>query len=714
MVNFLLEVGTEELPASFIVQALPQWEEKVRQSLTEQGLSYQEAHFWATPRRLAMVLKGLPDAQADRVDQVKGPAAASAYDAAGSPTKALQGFMRAKGVTPADLRSQATEKGDFIFAQVATQGRTTGALLQDLVPGWITGLEGKRLMRWADGSLRFSRPIRWLVSLLDGQVLPVALEGLQSGATSYGHRVLHPQPLTLTGADTYETELKAAFVWVDPTSRYAHIEALLRQAAQELGAEPEIPADLLTEVNYLVEWPTVVVGSFEADFLTLPPPVIKTEMMSHQRYFPVHQPSQPSALLPYFLSVSNGDPRHSPLIARGNSRVLSARLWDGRFFYNEDRKKRLEDFLANLEAVTFQEKLGSMAERVERIVQVSAWLADHLGFSEAEKLLIVKTTRLSKADLTTQMVKEFPELQGIMGYYYAMADEEDPLIARGIEEHYLPRFAGDGLPTTTTGQIAALADKAELVASMFSIDKIPTGSSDPFGLRRAVLGIIQIIWENKFELSLWTLFAQAGKKLVHAQANLGALKKFYQQRLEIFLIEQAKIDYDLVAAVVDPSILEGVEVAESSLTSIMRRAYLLQKLRQDGTLAEIYETVTRVSRLGAGSGLSPMDLDPRRLVSPNHFQTPVEKTLFDVACNSSEVIALDNSSGSSDKFAEVDLTKLVEHIKDTVEPVTQFFIDVLVMAEDPDLRTNRLNVLGVLRNQYRLLADFSKVVMGGQ
>ncbi len=692
--HYLLEVGTEELPASFITQALCQWQQKIPASLAEQGLVTSEIFIWATPRRLAVILAGLPEKQADQTKTIKGPAVTAG-------AKAVAGFARSRGLNPADLIVETSEQGvAYYYAQLFMAGRACGEILQQLAPAWITGLEGKRLMRWADGSLRFSRPIRWLVSLLDTEILPITLENLTSDRISYGHRVLHAQPLTLTSALTYEAQLKAAFVWVNPQSRRIYIEQLLHETAAQLEAETEIPVDLLTEVNHLVEWPTVVVGHFDKDFLTLPPPVIKTEMISHQRYFPVHKMGQATQLLPKFLSVSNGDPQYGAIIAQGNSRVLKARLWDGKFFYTEDRKQTLEAFLTNLQQVTFQEKLGSLAERVERIKKLARYLAEHLHVTEDEKVLIARTAHLCKADLTTQMVKEFPELQGIMGYYYAVADGEDAQVALGIQEHYQPRFFGDALPTTLAGKVVALAERMELITSIFSIGQLPTGSSDPYGLRRAVLGMIQIIGKNQFVISIDHVIIKALRNLTDntdITANtLGAIQEFYRQRLQGFLIEQENLDYDLVYAA-----LAGGQTRDN-ITDIIARTQLLQAMRHAGQLEKVYETVNRVIRLAASSGLVMDTLVVEDRVQPQLFEDEIEVKLFNLM-----------AEFPNPEILGGDYIKLFEYIVSGIETISDFFTNILIMSEDPAIRTNRLNLLGVLRNQYLLLADFSKIVIGG-
>jgi glycyl-tRNA synthetase beta chain len=427
MATFLLEVGTEELPASFVQTALEQWRSQIPLSLTEQFLPIEAIAVYGTPRRLAVIIQGLPTQQPDREEEVKGPSAQAAFKD-GKPTKAAEGFARSRQVAIEALEIRATDKGEFVFVQQKIPGRPTAEILAELVPQWITTLEGKRFMRWGDGDLRFSRPIRWLVALIDTEILPITLtsgsETCTSGRTSEGHRVLHPHPITIANAADYLNSLKAAAIEVDPQQRQTQIQQQVQTAASELGGYAAIAPALLQEVTNLVESVHAVVGGFDPAFLELPSEVIITEMESHQRYFPVLKAEGSSQLLPYFITISNGDPAKAKIISAGNERVLRARLSDGKFFFDADRTQPLADYLPRLEKVTFQEDLGSVLEKVDRIEQVANRIADQLQVSQSDRPNIQRAARLCKADLVTQMVGEFPELQGIMGQKYALTSGE--------------------------------------------------------------------------------------------------------------------------------------------------------------------------------------------------------------------------------------------------------------------------------------------------
>src|SRR6476469_1149287 len=450
MATFLLEVGTEELPASFVDSALEQWRSRIPQSLIERHLlpdnsATEAVEVYGTPRRLVISIKGLPTQQPDQEEEVKGPPVQAAFKD-GKPTKAAEGFAQKQGVSLEALEIRATEKGEFVFVQKVIAGRPTAELLTELVPQWINSLEGKRFMRWGDGDLKFPRPIRWLVALLDDAVLPIQLvsgsEVVTSDRVSRGHRVLHPQPVTIQQPEDYLSTMRAASVEPDPAQRRATIEAQARSAAQKVGGYALISPSLLTEVTNLVEWPSAVVGQFDAEFLELPAEVSITEMESHQRYFPVLKGEGSTELLPYFITTSNGDPAKADIIAAGNQRVIRARLSDGKFFFDADRAHPLENYLPRLETVTFQEALGSVRDKVTRICQIANRIADQLQLSEGDRNEIQRAALLCKADLVTQMVGEFPELQGVMGEKYARASGETEAVSRGVFEHYLPRGAG--------------------------------------------------------------------------------------------------------------------------------------------------------------------------------------------------------------------------------------------------------------------------------
>jgi glycyl-tRNA synthetase beta chain len=714
--SFLLELGTEELPAQFVPNALDQWRALVPKALAENFLSYTSLEFLGTPRRLAFLIHGLTQRQPDREEEVKGPPAERAFDPAGNPTQAAVGFARTRGIAPEDLYVKETPKGPFVHALIKTPGRPAAEVLQELVPAWITGLEGKRLMRWADGDLKFSRPIRWLVVLLKDQVLPISLEGLVSERLSSGHRILAPQTLEIPSAQNYKELMEQVFVQVDPVKRKETIRTLVEQEAQKLGGTAQITRELLEEVTYLVEWPSAVVGTFDPEFLELPAPVIVQEMSSHQRYFPVFAQSllgeiDLEKLLPKFIAISNGDSRYADLIAQGNQRVLRARLSDGRFFYKEDRKQSLETLLPKLDTVTYQEALGSLGDRIRRLESLTRLvLAQEKSLPEA---LCIRTAQLSKADLVSQMVYEFPELQGIIGSYYAEADGEDPQVAQGIRDHYKPLNAEDNPGFSLTGKIVGTADRLELLVGIFGLGLVPTGSSDPFALRRACQGLLQIAWELPFKLNLVVLLEQSIQLFqeqnllkVPAEELLDQLLDFCLARAHALLKDSQGVDYDLLDAVLGKNDRAYGITALADVQDLRTRALLLQKLRQDGTLGRIYETVNRVARL-AQQGDLPLDQwAVEKVVDPGLFESPAEEHLFrETKAITAAAIEAKNQGA---------YPVLTQALESAVPTVTEFFDAVLVMAPEENLKRNRLNLLGVLRNNYRVLADFSALVIAGE
>lgn len=719
MATFLLEVGTEELPASFVAEALGQWHDRIPQSLQAQGLPWEAVQVWGTPRRLAVMISGLPDRQADRREEVKGPPAQAAFKD-GQPTPAALGFARKQGVPVEALQVQATPKGDFVFVEKTIPGQPTPDLLAALVNPWITGLEGKRFMRWGMGDLRFPRPIRSLVVMWEDQVLPVTLatgdQPLVSDRVTSGHRVLHPQPVVLTQASDYQTALREAFVVVDPQEREARIRQEIHQGATQAGGVALVPEELLHEVVHLLEWPTAVVGDFGAEFLQLPPEVITMVMISHQRYFPLYQQdpaTHPAApLLPHFITLSNGDPQKRDLIAAGNGRVIQARLADGQFFYGTDCRKPLEDFLPALATVTFQEKLGSVADKVARLCKVAELLTEQLQFSPEDRALVARSAQLCKADLVSQMVYEFPELQGIMGRTYAQVSGEPGAVATAIEEHYWPKGAGDRLPQNPISQVVALADRLDTLVSIFGLGLLPTGSSDPFALRRAAQGVVNIIWGGQLTLDLGQILSQITRNFCQTFPDqMGAeplenhLREFFLQRVRTLLQEEKAIDYDLVHGVVGDGDASYGQRALGNLLDVADRAQFLQNLRQEGRLGTLYEVINRATRLAAQGDL-PLDaLDPQPWVNPSHFQQPTEHAFYEALGH----LLPQTQAAQRDR----DYPRLVTALLDLAPTVSAFFDgdqSVLVMDPDPAIRQNRLNLLGILRNHGRVLADFGAIV----
>ncbi|MFB8796911.1 MAG: glycine--tRNA ligase subunit beta [Microcoleus sp.] len=770
MAAFLLELGTEELPASFVTGSAQQWQRLVPETLAEQFLTNDSIHVYATPRRLAVLIKGLPVQQLDREEEVKGPPASSAFKD-GKPTKAAEGFAKKQGVEIDALEVRATDKGDFVFVLKKIPGRQTADILAELVPLWISKLEGKRFMRWADGELKFPRPIRSIVALLDDTVLPIALvngsDTVKSDRISQGHRVLHTPPtpplakegtlptpplakegtslptpplakegtlptpplakegtslptpplskggtggVSIPQAEGYVECLRAAYVEVDRSQRKTQIKAQVEAAATKQGGYADISDDLLEEVTDLVEWPNAVVGKFDEEFLILPPEVITTIIVTNQRYFPILKNPKSPELLPYFITISNGDPAKSAIIAAGNERVVRARLADGQFFYKADLAKPLEDYLPKLETVTFQEDLGTVRAKVDRLCKIASLIVNQLQLTAEESLHIARAALLCKADLVTQMVYELPEMQGIMGQKYALASGESEAVAKGIVEHYLPKGAGDKLPQTITGQIVGIADKLDTLVSIFGLGMLPTGSSDPFALRRAANAIVNIIWAAQLPVNLHQLLAESVGEFTALRPEtpvelLSQLYDFFLQRIRTLLQEEKHVDYDLVNAVLGENDPEYTERALRDLLDALERALFLQQIRNNHTLDKIYETVNRSTRLAAQGDLDKIELEPKKAVKPELFQKSSEQAFYDA------VVQLVPQTQLSKQTRNYQL--LVDSLTEIAPTVSNFFDgpeSVLVMDSDPEIKRNRLSLLGLLRNHARVLADFGAIV----
>ena len=724
MANFLLELGTEELPASFVRSSAQQWQRLVPATLAEQSLTNDSINVYATPRRLAVLVKGLPVQQLDREEEVKGPPASSAFKD-GKPTKAAEGFAKKQGVEIDALEVRATDKGDFVFVLKKIPGRKTADILAELVPQWINKLEGKRFMRWADGDLKFPRPIRWMVALLDDTVLPIILvsgsDTVKSDRISQGHRVLHTPPtpplgkggtggVSIPQAEDYVECLRAACVEVDRAQRQTQIKAQVEAAATKQGGYADITEELLEEVTDLVEWPNAVVGKFDEEFLILPPEVITTIIVTNQRYFPILKSPDYPELLPYFITISNGDPAKSAIIAAGNERVVRARLADGQFFYKADLAKPLEDYLPKLETVTFQEDLGTVRAKVDRLCKIASLIVNQLQITEEEQADVARAALLCKADLVTQMVYELPEMQGIMGQKYALASGESEAVATAIFEHYLPRGAGDKLPQTLTGQIVGIADKLDTLVSIFGLGMLPTGSSDPFALRRAANAITNIIWAAQLPINLHLLLAEVVAEFTAARPEtpgelLDQLYEFFLQRIRTLLQEEKNVDYDLVNAVLGENDPEYTERALRDLLDALERALFLQQIRNNQTLDLIYETVNRSTRLAAQGSLDKIELEPKTAVKPELFQKSSEQAFYDAVV---QLVPQTQLSKQTRNYQQ-----LVDSLTEIAPTVSNFFDgpeSVLVMDSDPEIKQNRLNLLGLLRNHARVLADFGAIV----
>ncbi|MEB3262892.1 MAG: glycine--tRNA ligase subunit beta [Synechococcus sp.] len=722
MSTFLLEIGTEELPADFARSALPQLEALVKADLEAARLGFTGVRTLGTPRRLAVLVHDLAERQADLSEERKGPPAGQAFRD-GVPTQAAIGFARRCGIEPELLEVRDTPKGPFAFARILEPGRPAAELLVELVPQWIRGLQGRRFMRWGEGESRFSRPIRWLVALLDEQVLPLQLSGsdpeVVAGNRSRGHRLAEGE-VTIPNAAAYAEALAAAGVSVDRAERAATIRRGVEEAAAALSARADLPEGLFEELTDLVEAPLLLEGGIADRFLDLPPEVLSTVMRAHQRYVPLYRlgaAEDPlalearSSLLPRFLCIGNGRPEASDTVQRGNERVLKARLADAEFFLQADRAVASIDRRDQLQRVAFAEGLGSLRDRCERLEWCTDVLLEQLDLPAASADHARRAAHLCKHDLVSQMVGEFPELQGVMGGKYLLAEGEPRAVALAVLEHYLPRGAGDALPSSEAGAVVALAERLELLLSIYAKGERPSGSSDPYALRRAGNGLLQILWDRGWSLDLSALLERStahwAEQMPHfgvdAPALAGELGEFLRQRL-VSLLEEEGLPVDLVQAVAGETV--PLERILTDPADARQRADLLVDLRASGELAAVQAVVTRAARLAAKGDLQALVLDPAGVVDPSLFEKGSEAAMLQVL-QQLHPIASGSAAGGQGRYRA-----LAQGLAGGASALAAFFDgeeSVLVMVDDPAVRANRLHLLGVLRNQAEVLADFSRI-----
>jgi glycyl-tRNA synthetase beta chain len=718
--TFLLEIGTEELPADFARLALPQLEQLVRRDLATLRLSHERVYCTSTPRRLVVSVTGLPHRQPDLEEERKGPPQAQALKD-GQPTAAALGFAKRCGVAPEALEIRDTAKGPFLFARCLEPGQPTTDVLATQVPLWIEALQGRRFMRWGQGESRFSRPVRWLVALLDAELVPVSLAGsdpvVTAGRQSRGHR-LHQTGVSIPSAEVYTDLLAAAGVEVDRDRRGALIRSAVEAAASTHNADADLPETLFQELIDLVESPTLLQGQFDEHYLGLPAEVLSTVMRSHQRYVPLYAKGHNldplalaarGSLLPRFLCVSNALPAAAASVARGNERVLKARLADAEFFVRADRNVASIDRRSQLERVTFAEGLGSLLDRTERLEWCTDVLLEQLELSSSCGSHARRAAHLCKHDLVSQMVGEFPELQGAMGGKYLVAEGEPHQVGLAVLEHYLPRGAGDALPSSEAGAVVALAERLELLLSIYAKGERPTGSSDPYALRRAGQGLLQILWEKGWRLDLLALLQRCCQHwaellpnyAVDAEKLTTELADFLCQRL-VSLLEESGMDLDLVQAVAGHKGDQGRVLADPEDARL--RVALLMELRSSGQLAAVQAVVTRAARLANQADLPSSVLSAAAVVDPDLFEKSSEAAMLAVL-NKLEPIA---TGSAHDRYRN-----LASGLSAGAPALAAFFDgeqSVMVMAEDGAVRSNRLHLLGVLRNQASVLADFSRIV----
>lgn len=715
MEKLLFEIGTEEIPAKFMPGILKQLKELAAAKMQELRIPFEDITVYGTPRRMAFIAGGVAETQADVVVEAKGPSVKIAY-VSGAPSKAAQGFARGQGVDVKDL----VVRDNYVYAVKHLAGQPVVELLPGLLMDILTSLSFPKTMRWADYEFRFVRPIRWMVALFGDQIIPVEICGVKSGKFSMGHRFMQQSlkaaaesqgllsaalskvgnkvysalagvkgAVEIPSAGDYKKVMYDNFVMVDQDERRALILQQIKDLAAQNGGEAEINEDLLEEVNYLVEWPTALCGKFEEKFLSLPKECIITPMREHQRYFPVLD--EDGNLLNKFITVRNGGSEHLDIVTHGNERVLRARLSDAEFFFNEDRATKLEDRLEKLKTVSFQEGLGNMYDKSERLVKMAEMLRFAINTPVDEEELR-RCALLCKTDLVTGMVIEFTELQGVMGREYALLDGEKPEVATGIFEHYLPRFAGDALPATTIGCIVGIGDKLDNICATFSRGLAPTGSQDPYALRRQALGVINILLDANYHISLAKIIAGTLYLLDIKPEETGKLvpqiMEFFKQRLRNLLMDQG-IRYDVIDAVF-------ADKRNDDMVDLAVRCKALAAYVEAGNAEPLVQVSVRVSNLCK-------KIEKEVAISGALFKDESENKLHEVvAAVSKEIIP---------EIVLYDYAAVLKAGEKVIEPVNTFFDNVMVMDEDENVKNNRLALLEEVRGIVNAVGDLSLLVL---
>ena len=700
--DLLFEIGTEEIPASYVPPALAQLREIATESLTSHRIPFGEVETLGTPRRITLSIKDVKTLQESEETEVVGPPKRIAYDENGEPTKAAIGFAKTQGVELSALRIVETERGEYIAVSKLEEGVAAQEVLQELLPEWIEVLRFPKTMRWETKSeeprafARFARPIRWLVALLGDEIVDCSYGDAHAGRVTYGHRSLHPEPIHLTSAnlDTYTEELRAVDVIVCPTERREAIGKQVRSILKAEGYLPELDDELLDTVNYLVENPQPIVGNFSESHLELPPEVLITAMKKHQRYFPMWKNA--SELAAKFITISNGTDGNFDGVQHGNERVLRARLNDAEFFYKEDQKTSLADKVERLGAVIFHAKLGSLLDKAERLKTLVKFIVKEIGVTNASytETTAAHTERaawLCKADLTTQMVIEFPTLQGITGRYYALNSGEPEPVATAIAEHYQPLGADTPLPETEVGALLAIADKLDTIVGYFGIEERPTGSQDPYSLRRHALGTIRILQDRQLPLSLDAVVEKAIARYTVplVEDTKTSVLSFIKERLRVILLQTEQYTPDIADAV--------LAVGDVNVIDILKRASALAEFRLTPNFEDVYNALNRVLRI----------------LPPNAPETVDATLLQDDAEKQLNACLSEAEPNFKQSIQERDYAKLLTQLATLQPAIDAFFDDVLVMAEEPVLRANRLALLNKIGQNIYAIADLTKLVIAG-
>jgi len=684
--ELLLEIGTEEIPAAFLPKAIKDMDEIIRKELSSKRVEHGDIKAMATPRRLCLCVANLSNRQEDQIIEKIGPAKRVAFDEKGNPTKAAIGFAAGQGIDVSELEIITTEKGEYICARKKITGEETKVLLPGILTKLITSMPFRKSMRWSDLEIRFARPIHWILAIYGNETIPFTIGNIESGDRSYGHRFMSPKPFKVKNLKDYITKCKKHFVIVDPDERRKIILGEAEEVAKSVNGGIFYTEDLLETVTYLVEYPTAVCGSFNREYLKLPKEVLTTSMISHQKYFPVVDDK--GKLLPHFITINNTLARDPSIVARGNEKVIRARLSDAKFFFDEDQKTPLDHHFEKLHHVVFHTQLGTSYEKVMRFRKLAEYITDQINPALKER--IDRACVLAKADLETLMVYEFAELQGIMGREYAMIAGENPIVAKAIYEHYLPTSAGGELPETDEGAIVSIADKMDTIVGFFGVNLIPTGTADPYALRRQALGIINIILNKKYSLDLEGLIDKSlsilGNKLKRKPEDIKAeVREFFKGRFENQLISQGH-PYDGVDSV--------LETGSSYILQSLKKIEAMEAFKSHVDFEPLAIAFKRVGNIIKDFKNGAVD--------SSRFETDVERNLYNVFLRTKDNV-LNYIERDDYRSALIELAALRK-------PVDDFFIGVLVMAKDDAIRFNRLSLLGEISKMFHMIADFSKIV----
>ena len=681
--DLLVEIGTEELPPKALPTLSAAFTDGIIKGLAEAGLQAETVIPYAAPRRLAVWVKGVAAQQADQIIEKRGPAIKGAFDAEGNPTKAALAFAASCGVSVAELGKLETDKGAWLVFRQQQAGQATAALFPAMVEKSLAALPIPKRMRWGSGTAEFVRPVHWLVMLADDSVIDAEILGIKTGRESYGHRFHAPEAVSITSPATYAAQLQTAFVVADFAARRDTIREQVQTTAASFGGTAVMPDGLLDEVTALVEYPNAVAGKFEERFLDVPQEALISTMQDNQKYFALVDAN--GKLMSHFITIANIASRDVTRVAEGNERVIRPRFSDAEFFWTQDKKQTLASRRDGLKTMVFQQKLGTLYDKSARVAQLAAYIADQLG---ADAALAVRAAELGKCDLITNMVFEFTELQGIMGRYYANHDGEAAEVAAALDEQYMPRFAGDALPSSTTGQILALAERLDTLAGIFGIGQKPTGAKDPFGLRRAALGALRLLIEKQLPLDLADLLDKAADNLT---AQLGS-KPATTETLD-YILERLRGYYQEQG--IGAAVVEAVAALKPTQPlDFDRRVKAVAAFRQLTAAESLAAANKRISNI-----LKKVDGELPETVNADLLQLPAEQALAQaVQAQQDKVLPL---------FASGDYEAALLSLAELREPVDQFFDDVMVMADDVALKNNRLALLNSLRGLFLRVADLS-------